>query len=379
MLTWLSSDVLMDWSLGHRDVKKRRQWMLRNEIAFFRDMPWIYYVAAVLNTVLRFSWVIYLAPHPSAGVQSYIIALVEASRRILWAAFRVEAEHIGNRDGYRVTRDVPLPYVSANSPEAPGRSAVDDEDDDGPDSGLSRKARFFKRVHAVHRNVVENFEPLFDSVFSSKAMGLGRLEDSAEREQRKLEHEARSRRRRNHSSDEESGVTGDEDDPQDVPSVNGGSLAGDREKRPNGADRELERRKRRRKSIFVGEGDDSSSTPDTATDSGQLEGDSSPPRGKGKDRRAERSRPKSPLGVGRDSSDDAIGDNSDGDSGSDAHGDIGEERLSDQPKKADDPTAPPHRSGPSPSEMDDPVEDESLRREIAEAEHMTDIANANTK
>lgn len=87
----------MDWSLGHRDVKDRKHFLLRNELAYFKDAPWVYYLAAVANVLLRFQWVIYFSPHPSTPVQGFIIAVIEAARRIMWNTLRVEAEHVGNR------------------------------------------------------------------------------------------------------------------------------------------------------------------------------------------------------------------------------------------------------------------------------------------
>ncbi|GAA5901324.1 hypothetical protein JCM5296_006760 [Sporobolomyces johnsonii] len=156
--TW---DILMDWSLGHRNAK--HPW-LRQELGFFKDRWQIYYAIAVLNVVLRFSWVFYLAPHPSPAVQSYTVALVEAARRIMWNTFRVEAEHIGNRDGYRVTRDVALPYVTASSPEANGHNLADDDDDaDGVPFKTTRQ-RVFARAHQLHAALVDNFAPIGDLV-----------------------------------------------------------------------------------------------------------------------------------------------------------------------------------------------------------------------
>ncbi|GAA5878523.1 hypothetical protein JCM16303_002109 [Sporobolomyces ruberrimus] len=160
-----SWDVLLDWSLGKRNPK--HPW-LRPELGYFKDNWWLYYVFSVVNTILRFSWVIYLAPHPSAAVQSYIIALIEASRRIMWNTFRVEAEHLGNRDGYRVTRDISLPYVTASSPEASGQVPLGvgggspEEDEDDP--SLPMQKRIFAALHRTHRSVVKNLEPLIDGV-----------------------------------------------------------------------------------------------------------------------------------------------------------------------------------------------------------------------
>ncbi|GAA5943461.1 Syg1p [Sporobolomyces koalae] len=153
--TW---DILLDWSLGKRNPKHP---YLRAELGFFKDNWWLYYVFAVVNFILRFSWVLYLAPHPSPAVQSYIIALVEASRRIMWNTFRVEAEHIGNRDGYRVTRDVSLPYVTASSPEAGGQLALGDDEDD---PALPIQKRIFNSLHRLHRSIVQNLEPVIDGI-----------------------------------------------------------------------------------------------------------------------------------------------------------------------------------------------------------------------
>jgi hypothetical protein len=82
------ADVLMDWSLGHRDVKKKEHRFLREELGYFKNTPWMYFVLAVVNLVLRFSWVWYLAPQPSLPVKGYCIALLECGRRIMWNTLR---------------------------------------------------------------------------------------------------------------------------------------------------------------------------------------------------------------------------------------------------------------------------------------------------
>lgn len=184
-----SWDLLMDWSLGHRNTKKREHRFLRNELAFFKDTPWLYFVVCVVNVLLRFSWVIYLAPRPAPPVQSYIIALTEAGRRIMWNTFRVEAEHIGNRDGFRVTREVGLPYVTASSPEASG-GLVDNGTSD-EDEHLTHRQRFFKFFHTLHASVAKNFQPVVDAITSPPIIPLGRRVDEAEREDREVEAEER--------------------------------------------------------------------------------------------------------------------------------------------------------------------------------------------
>jgi len=57
--------------------------------------------------------------------------MLEMLRRWQWNFYRLENEHLGNMDQYRVTREVPLPYT------------VDDtggEDDDGDEDAVSRRS-----------------------------------------------------------------------------------------------------------------------------------------------------------------------------------------------------------------------------------------------
>ncbi|GAA6010693.1 hypothetical protein JCM11491_002899 [Sporobolomyces phaffii] len=191
-----SWDILLDWSLGKRNAK--HPW-LRPELGYFKDNWWLYYVFSVVNVILRFSWVLYLAPHPSPAVQSYIIALVEASRRIMWNTFRVEAEHIGNRDGYRVTRDVSLPYVTATSPEVSDQLPLSAQDED--DASLPLNKRVFAALHRTHTSIVKNLEPVIDGVVEHTGWFRERW--------------ARARTGKNDASDDEddaAGGGGDDDD-----------------------------------------------------------------------------------------------------------------------------------------------------------------------
>ncbi|KAL8281446.1 hypothetical protein RQP46_006130 [Phenoliferia psychrophenolica] len=146
VFTW---DMVMDWSLFR---KGSRHFLLRPELGF-KDHVWVYYVAIVLDFLLRFSWVLYLAPEavaPSVTLRGFIIAAMEVGRRVIWNAFRVESEHIGNVDGYRVTRNVPLPYV------LPG-STVNRLFE--PDTA-SRKARLSSFVHNLFDGLAKNFRPI---------------------------------------------------------------------------------------------------------------------------------------------------------------------------------------------------------------------------
>jgi len=100
-------DILMDWSLFQRGA---RHPFLRKELIYTSHI-WAYYFAIISNTILRFGWIIYLPiPGPGPNTRGGFLAIAEAIRRFQWNFFRLENEHLGNADQYRVTRDIPLPY-----------------------------------------------------------------------------------------------------------------------------------------------------------------------------------------------------------------------------------------------------------------------------
>ncbi|KAI9438624.1 EXS family-domain-containing protein [Lactarius indigo] len=103
----ISWDLLVDWSV----LRPRARFMfLRDELIYSSYIPF-YYISIVTNILIRFNWVIYLPTHgPTAAVRSLIVAFLEVLRRCQWNIYRLENEHIGNMDQYRVTREVPLPY-----------------------------------------------------------------------------------------------------------------------------------------------------------------------------------------------------------------------------------------------------------------------------
>ncbi|KAL8961542.1 MAG: hypothetical protein Q9193_001915 [Seirophora villosa] len=75
--------------------------------------PWAYYVAMILDPILRFNWIFYAIF--SGGLQhsallSFLISFTEILRRGMWTLFRVENEHCTNVGRFRASRDVPLPY-----------------------------------------------------------------------------------------------------------------------------------------------------------------------------------------------------------------------------------------------------------------------------
>lgn len=118
--TW---DFLMDWSFLKRDAPN--PW-LRKELVYTSYVP-LYYFAIISNILLRFTWVWHVPSHgPNMLLRSFVIAVLEVLRRWQWNFYRLENEHLGNMDQYRVTREVPLPYLF----DDPHRHDADDDDDD---------------------------------------------------------------------------------------------------------------------------------------------------------------------------------------------------------------------------------------------------------
>jgi xenotropic and polytropic retrovirus receptor 1 len=101
-------DVAMDWSLGNPYA---RYPLLRENLAYRRI--WMYYVAMVLDPILRFQWIfyaIYADDVQHSTLVSFFVALAEVFRRAMWMLFRVENEHCNNVGRFRASRDIPLPY-----------------------------------------------------------------------------------------------------------------------------------------------------------------------------------------------------------------------------------------------------------------------------
>ncbi|PGH16309.1 hypothetical protein AJ79_01851 [Helicocarpus griseus UAMH5409] len=103
--TW---DLAMDWSLGNPYAKHP---FLRNSLGFRRR--WVYYLAMVIDPLLRFNWIFYAAfthDFQHSAILSFFVSFSEVCRRGMWSIFRVENEHCTNVARFRASRDVPLPY-----------------------------------------------------------------------------------------------------------------------------------------------------------------------------------------------------------------------------------------------------------------------------
>jgi len=103
-----SWDILMDWSLMQPHAPHP---FLRQDLGYKRF--WVYYVAIVLDPIMRFSWIFYVAfpgQRQHSAATSFFIGLGEVFRRFIWNFFRVENEHMTNVGQFIAARDVPLPF-----------------------------------------------------------------------------------------------------------------------------------------------------------------------------------------------------------------------------------------------------------------------------
>jgi xenotropic and polytropic retrovirus receptor 1 len=134
------------------------------------------YLPQITNLAIRFIWVFYLPiPGPAFALRTFIAALLEMMRRVQWnfcklgfvSLFldggitkidiinppppldRLENEHMGNMDQYRVTRDVPLPYQFDDAEER--EDEAEDKDVDSITMRGQRQGRWGPAVAAIRR------------------------------------------------------------------------------------------------------------------------------------------------------------------------------------------------------------------------------------
>ncbi|KAK5462865.1 Xenotropic and polytropic retrovirus receptor 1 [Exophiala xenobiotica] len=122
-------DVYLDFSLGNFWSKHP---FLRDRLAYKK--VWVYYVAIVVDVVLRQQWIFYaifISDLQHSAVMSFFVSLAEVLRRGLWSLFRVENEHCNNVGKFRASRDIPLPYEIAESPEVTSKAAPSPEEQRG--------------------------------------------------------------------------------------------------------------------------------------------------------------------------------------------------------------------------------------------------------
>jgi len=102
--------------------------ILRSNLVLPRKL---YYFALISNVLIRFIWVLYIPLRgPNITLRTFIGAILEMLRRWQWNIYRLENEHLGNMDQYRVTREVPLPYRFDETAQ---------EEEDGDEDVVSRR------------------------------------------------------------------------------------------------------------------------------------------------------------------------------------------------------------------------------------------------
>ncbi|CAH6722733.1 protein Syg1p [[Candida] jaroonii] len=108
-------DIIMDWSL----LQSNSKYPLLRDNLFYKN-PIYYYVAMVVDVILRFQWIFYAFftnQIQQSAATSFLIALAELIRRIIWVLFRMENEHCTNVILFRASRDSPLPYAVSSKVE----------------------------------------------------------------------------------------------------------------------------------------------------------------------------------------------------------------------------------------------------------------------
>eukprot|EP00164_Ancoracysta_twista_P006547 GFYU01009129.1.p1 GENE.GFYU01009129.1~~GFYU01009129.1.p1 ORF type:complete len:690 (+),score=171.70 GFYU01009129.1:155-2224(+) len=100
-------DLIMDWSFFQAGAKKR---FLRQRLVL--DRTWIYYYVIASNLAMRFLWAITISPVTiSIGPPMYqplFLGCIEIYRRMQWAYFRIENEHVSNVGKLRAIDEIPL-------------------------------------------------------------------------------------------------------------------------------------------------------------------------------------------------------------------------------------------------------------------------------
>ena len=124
-------DLAMDWSLLNPYAENP---FLRDVLGY--KSPGLYYIAMIIDPVLRFNWVFYAifsSELQHSALLSFFVGFSEVCRRAMWTLFRVENEHCTNVGRFRASRDVPLPYEIPSPTSSSGKDdAVRPQDNDPP-------------------------------------------------------------------------------------------------------------------------------------------------------------------------------------------------------------------------------------------------------
>ncbi|XP_057542978.1 phosphate transporter PHO1 homolog 10-like isoform X2 [Amaranthus tricolor] len=119
-------DIVVDWGLLH--LKSNKLFLRDKRLVSHRS---VYFVAMVINVLLRVAWLQLVLAFDIHGFRktaiSILIYCLEIIRRGIWNFFRLENEHLNNVGKFRAFTSVPL---TSNHHD---RSNDDDDDDDDDD------------------------------------------------------------------------------------------------------------------------------------------------------------------------------------------------------------------------------------------------------
>ncbi|CAF1928134.1 hypothetical protein YC2023_058925 [Brassica napus] len=101
-------DIVFDWGLLHKSSKS---WLREKLLVPHKS---VYYVAMVVNVVLRLAWLQtvldFNIPFLHREIMVALLAILEIIRRGIWNFFRLENEHLNNVGKFRAFKSVPLPF-----------------------------------------------------------------------------------------------------------------------------------------------------------------------------------------------------------------------------------------------------------------------------
>lgn len=138
--TW---DIKMDWGLFDKSAGENQ--FLREEIVYSSTL--YYYLAIILDLLLRFAWVLQYYLTEAQGIVSgdtmtSILAPLEVFRRFVWNFFRLENEHLNNCGKFRAVRDISVAPIDQSDQTQIIRMM---DEDDGVVNRRKRKSTIKKR------------------------------------------------------------------------------------------------------------------------------------------------------------------------------------------------------------------------------------------
>ena len=112
-------DIIMDFGLFNKKTSPNR--FLRENLIY---PSWVYYAIIVGNALGRMLWVITLSFSFTSTFKLFsesvlfLLSVIEITRRFFWNFFRLEYEFTHNREAYRATKDITLPFLPDHVDEA---------------------------------------------------------------------------------------------------------------------------------------------------------------------------------------------------------------------------------------------------------------------